>query len=185
MSTAVQNTIRDRFVDAQDAVCKECEIANRLAAPRISKVVLNMGVGRAIQDGQILNVVADHLTVIAGQRVAITKARKSIAQFRSRQGMKIGCMATLRGQRMWSFLDKLVYLAIPRIKDFRGLAPRRGFDKQGNYSLGLNEQALFPEVDLERLEHNQGLNVSIVIDNSDPSKSLSLLKGMGFPFRER
>lgn len=184
MST-LQVTTKERFAEAQKKVAEDFGVSNMLAAPKIEKVVLNMGVGRAIADGQILNIVADHLSQIAGQRVQVTKAKKSIAQFRSREGMKIGCMATLRGARMWAFLDKLTCLAIPRIKDFRGLSPKKGFDKQGNYSLGLTEQALFPEIDLERLDQNQGLSISVVIRNSDKEKSLALLKSIGFPFRER
>lgn len=185
MSQTLFETVKSKYAKVHPEVCQQFDIKNKLAGPRITKVVLNMGVGRAVQDGQILNAVAEHLTQIAGQRVAITKAKKSVAQFRSREGMKIGAMATLRGERMWAFLDKLIYLAIPRIKDFRGYSPKKGFDKQGNYNLGLTEQALFPEVDLDKLELNQGLNVTIVIENSDPEKSFALLKGLGFPYRER
>lgn len=185
MSTATfQPTTRERFAEVHDQVCAEHEIKNKLAGPRITKVVLNMGVGRAVADGQILNVVADHLSQLAGQRAVITKAKKSIAQFRSRQGMKIGAKVTLRGARMWAFLDKLIYIAIPRIKDFRGLSPKT-FDPAGNFSLGLTEQALFPEVQLEKLEYNQGLGLTVVFENSDPQKSLQILKGIGMPFRER
>ena len=143
-----------------------------------------MGVGRAVADGQILNVVAEHLTQIAGQRVAITKAKKSVAQFRSREGMKIGAMATLRGERMWSFLDKLIYLAIPRIKDFRGLSPKKGFDKQGNYNLGLTEQALFPKLIL-RSWSTIRVSTSPSSSKTPILRSLALLKGIGIPFRER
>jgi len=184
MSTALSQTTREKYREALPKICEEYGISNKLAAPRISKVSLNMGVGRAVGDGQILNVVAEHLTQLAGQRAAITRARKSVAQFRSRQGMKTGARVTLRGQRMWSFLDKLIQLAMPRIRDFRGISPK-GFDKQGNYSIGLTEQALFPEVVLEKIEHNQGLNITICVENSDPEKSLNLLKQIGMPFRER
>lgn len=180
----LEQTTRERYRQVVDELCRDHGIANRLAAPRIEKVCLNMGVGRSIQDNQILNIVAEHLSQLAGQRATITRARKSISNFRSRQGMKIGCKATLRGERMWAFLDKLIHLAVPRIKDFRGLSPR-GFDRAGNYSMGLREQALFPEVVLERLEHNQGLHITICIANTDRDKSLALLKGIGMPFRER
>lgn len=184
MSTTLAQNTRSKFNEAIPGLCEEFGIQNKLAAPRITKVCLNMGVGRAVSDGQILNIVAEHLTQLAGQRAAITKARKSIAQFRSRQDMKIGARVTLRGERMWAFLDKLIQLSMPRIRDFRGISPK-GFDKQGNYSIGLTEQALFPEVMLEKVEHNQGLNITICIENSDPKKSLSLLKQVGMPFRER
>ena len=180
----LQKSTRELYNETLPQVCEQFGIKNKFAAPKITKVCLNMGVGRAIQDGQILNTVADHLTALAGQKATVTVARKAIAQFRSREGVKIGAMVTLRGPKMWNFLDKLICLAIPRIRDFRGISPR-GFDKQGNFSLGLSEQALFPEVDLDRLEHNQGLSVSIVIENSDPEKSLAVIKGIGMPLREK
>lgn len=183
-AATLEKTCREKFIEVLPQVCEQFGIKNALAAPRITKVSLNMGVGRAIADGQILNIVADHLTALAGQKASITKAKKSIAQFRSRQDMKIGAKVTLRGPKMWNFLDKLIHLAIPRIRDFRGISPR-GFDKQGNFSLGLNEQALFPEVDLDRLEHNQGLSITIVIENSDPEKSLAVIQGIGMPLREK
>jgi len=185
MSTAtVVSGSRERYAEVVGELCRERGIANRLAAPRIEKITCNMGVGRAIQDNQILNVVQEHLSRLAGQRAVVTRARKSISNFRSRQGMKIGCRVTLRGARMWSFADRLIHIAIPRIRDFRGISPR-GFDRQGNFNLGLREQALFPEVELEKLEHNQGLQITFTIRNSDPELSLSLLKGLGMPFRER
>jgi large subunit ribosomal protein L5 len=184
MSSAIQETSKQRYERLIGELSQQWGVTNCMAVPKITKISLNMGVGRAIQDGQILNVVTDHLTQLAGQRACVTKARKAIAQFRSRQGNKIGCRVTLRGERMWSFFDKLVHVAIPRIRDFRGISPK-GFDKQGNFNLGLGEQAIFPEVVLERLDHNQGLNVTVCIANSDPEKSLALLKGLGVPFRER
>ena len=184
MSTTLEKTTRQKYEDTVQALCAEHGIKNRLAAPRITKVCLSMGVGRAVADGNILNIVAEHLTALAGQRAAITKAKKSVAQFRSRQGMKIGARVTLRGERMWSFLDKLINLAIPRIKDFRGISPK-GFDRQGNFNMGLGEQALFPEVQLERLDHNQGLNITIFIEKTDPELSLAVLRGLGMPLRER
>ncbi|MFW5882224.1 MAG: 50S ribosomal protein L5 [Planctomycetota bacterium] len=182
--TAVATTTRERYEEAVSQLCDEYSIGNRLAAPRITKVCLNMGVGRAIQDNQILNIVSEHLTQLAGQRAVITMAKKSIAQFRSRQGMKIGTRVTLRRERMWDFLDRLINIAIPRIRDFRGISPK-GFDRQGNFSMGLGEQALFPEVNLERMEHNQGLDISVVIANSDREKSLKLMRSLGMPLQKR
>lgn len=183
--TTLQQTTRERYEESVKAICDTHGITNRLAAPRIEKVCLNMGVGRAIADGNILTVVADHLTQLAGQKSTITLARKAVSNFRSRDGMKIGCRVTLRGHRMWGFLDRMINLAMPRIKDFRGISSRAGFDKQGSFSLGLKEQALFPEVVLDRLDHNQGLHVNIVIRNTTPELSYELLKGIGMPFRER
>lgn len=181
----LQQTTRDLYEEVVKDLCERHDIKNRLAAPRIEKVCLNMGVGRAIADGNILNVVADHLTQLAGQKSTITLAKKAVSNFRSREGMKIGARVTLRGHRMWGFLDRLINLAMPRIKDFRGISSRSGFDRQGSFSLGLKEQALFPEVELDRLDHNQGLHVNIVIRNTNPEYSYELLKGIGMPFRER
>ncbi len=184
MATQLQKTTRAIYNERLPELLKKHGIKNRLAGPRIVKVTLSMGVGRAVQNGEILNIVAEHLSLIAGQRVTVTKARKAVANFRTRIGVKVGCYVTLRGERQWAFLDKLVNLAIPRIRDFRGLSPK-GFDGRGNYNMGLREQALFHEIQLEKLEHNQGLNISIAISNSDDAKSLELLKAIGFPFRDR
>jgi large subunit ribosomal protein L5 len=186
MSTAtmLQKSTRELYKDSFAELCTKHGITNRFAAPRIDKVCLNMGVGRAIQDGQILNVVAEHLSLVAGQRATVTKAKKAIANFKSRIGVKIGARVTLRGERMWSFLDRLINTAIPRIKDFRGLSPK-GFDGRGNFNLGLREQALFHEIVLDKLEHNQGLNITICIANSTDERSLDLLKALNMPFREK
>ena len=180
MAETLIQTSKERYAEAAAKVCEQFGIKNRLAGPRIVKVSLNMGVGRAIADGQILNIVAEHLSQLAGQRAQITKARKAIAQFRSRAGVKIGARATLRGERMWAFVDKFVHLAVPRIKDFRGLSPK-GFDKQGNYSVGLTEQALFPEIQLDKLEHNQGLNVTVVYRKFDSRNFPGPAQRVGFP----
>ena len=184
MTTTVQKNIRDRYQDILPEILKKHGISNKLAGPRIEKVSLSMGVGRAIANGEILNVVSEHLTLIAGQKVTVTKAKKAVANFRSRIGVKIGCRVTLRGERMWAFLDKLISLAIPRIKDFRGISPK-GFDGRGNYNMGLREQALFHEIMLEKLEHNQGLNITICFRNSTDDMSRDMLKALHFPFREK
>ena len=184
MST-LQVTTKTRFVDVQKQVAADFGVTNMMAAPKIDKVVLNMGVGRAIEDGQILNTVADHLTQIAGQRVQITKAKKSIAQFRSRAGMKIGCMATLRGARMWAFLDKLTLSGYSADQGLPWFEPEEGLRQAGQLQPRSDRAGLFPEIDLDRLDQNQGLSISVVIRNSDAEKSLALLKGIGFPFRER
>jgi large subunit ribosomal protein L5 len=180
---ALMKTSRQLYDERLADILKKHGVTNKLAGPRIEKVALSMGVGRAVQDGQILNVVTDHLSQIAGQKAVVTKAKKAVANFRTRIGVKIGCRVTLRGERMWSFLDKLINLAFPRITDFRGLNSK-GFDGRGNYNMGLREQALFHEVQLEKLEHNQGLNITICIKNSTDEMSLDLLKALNMPFRE-
>jgi large subunit ribosomal protein L5 len=180
----LMKTSKELFSERLGEILKKHGIANKMAGPRIDKVCLNMGVGRAIADGQILNVVSDHLTAIAGQKCTVTKAKKAVANFRSRIGVKIGARVTLRGERMWSFLDKLINLAIPRIKDFRGLSPK-GFDGRGNYNLGLREQALFHEVVLDKLEHNQGLHITICFRNSTDAMSFDVLRALNFPFRQQ
>lgn len=185
MATATfQPTSRERYQAAIGEICKRFGIDNKMAAPRITKVCLNMGVGRAIQDGAILTTVTEHMTLLAGQRAVVTKTKKAVANFRSRKGMKIGCRVTLRGARMWAFLDKMIHIAIPRIRDFRGISPK-GFDEAGNYNVGLAEQALFPEVVLEKLEHNQGLHITICFENGEPDRSRAVLQAIGMPFRER
>jgi large subunit ribosomal protein L5 len=180
--SALQKTSKELLAERLPELLSQHGITNRLAGPK--KVCLNMGVGRAMQNGEILNIVSEHLTQIAGQKVQITKARKAIANFRTRIGVKIGCHVTLRGERMWAFIDKLVNLAIPRIKDFRGLSPK-GFDSAGNYNMGLREQALFPEVMLDKLEHNQGLQITVQFRNSTPDLSLAVLKAINMPFRAK
>jgi large subunit ribosomal protein L5 len=179
----LQPTSKELFKQRLPEILKKHGITNVMAGPRIEKISLNMGVGRAIADGQILNIVSEHLSNIAGQKCTVTKAKKAVANFRSRIGVKIGARVTLRGERMWSFLDKLINLAIPRIKDFRGLSAK-GFDGRGNYNLGLREQALFHEVVLDKLEHNQGLHITIVFKNSTDSLSLDVMKALNFPFRQ-
>ena len=180
----LMKTSRQLYSEHLPEILKKHGIANKMAGPKIEKVALSMGVGRAVQDGQILNVVTEHLTQIAGQKAVVTLAKKAVANFRTRIGVKIGCRVTLRGERMWSFLDKLINLAVPRIKDFRGLNPK-GFDGRGNYNMGLREQALFHEISLEKLEHNQGLNITICIKNSTDSMSFDLLKALNMPFRDQ
>jgi large subunit ribosomal protein L5 len=183
-ATKLSKTSKATYQESMPEILKKAGITNRLAGPRIEKVCLNMGVGRAVADGQILAVVSEHLSAIAGQRAAVTVAKKAVANFRTREGVKIGARVTLRGPRMWAFIDKLIHLAIPRIKDFRGLSPK-GFDKAGNFNLGLREQALFHEVQLDKLEHNQGLQITICFANSTEKLSLEVLKALHMPFREK
>lgn len=155
---------------------------NPNALPRITKIVINMGVGQATQDRKRLDEAVKHLTVIAGQKPLVTKAKKSISGFRLREGVEIGCMVTLRGSRMYEFLDRLVSLALPRVRDFRGLNPK-AFDGRGNYSLGLNEVLVFPEIDPDKVHFPQGMNITIVTTAGDDTSARFLLKEMGIPMR--
>jgi large subunit ribosomal protein L5 len=155
---------------------------NRLSLPRIVKIVINMGVGSAISDKKYLEEAVDALSLISGQKPVVTRARKSIAGFRLREGMAIGCMVTLRGRRMYEFLDRLISLAIPRVRDFRGLNPD-GFDGHGNYSLGLSEQLVFPELNPDKYSRAQGMNITIVTSADNDDEARELLRRFGMPFR--
>jgi large subunit ribosomal protein L5 len=155
---------------------------NRLSLPRILKVVINMGVGSAIGEKKYLEEAVDALTLISGQKPVVTRARKSIAGFRLREGMSIGCMVTLRGRRMYEFLDRLISLALPRVRDFRGLNPN-GFDGHGNYSLGLSELLVFPELNPDKYTRTQGMNITIVTSTDDDDEARELLRRFGMPFR--
>ncbi len=151
--------------------------------PRLEKVVLNMGLGEAIQNPKVLDSAVEELALIAGQKPVITRARKSIAAFKVRQGMPIGCMVTLRRKRMYDFLTKLIHIAIPRIRDFRGL-PRRSFDGRGNYTMGIKEHIIFPEVDLDKVDKIKGMNVTIVTSANTDDEARHLLELIGMPFRK-
>ena len=155
---------------------------NRLSLPRLQKIVVNMGVGSAIAEKKHLEDAVAALTQITGQKPAVTSARKSIAGFRLREGMPIGCRVTLRGSRMYEFLDRLISLALPRVRDFRGLSPK-AFDGHGNYSLGLTEQLVFPELNPDKFSRPQGMNVTLVISGDSDNDSRELLRGFGMPFR--
>jgi large subunit ribosomal protein L5 len=152
-----------------------------MEVPRISKITLNMGVGEAKVDSKQLDAALEELTIIAGQRAQIRRARKSIAQFKLREGMPIGAKVTLRGDRMWEFLDRLVSIALPRIRDFRGLNPG-SFDGRGNYSLGVREQIIFPEIDYDSIQQVRGLDVAITTTAQTDDDARALLRGLGFPF---
>ena len=153
--------------------------------PRLEKIVISMGLGKAVVAGdkQRMDVAERELTMIAGQKPVRTKAKKSVAGFKVREGMETGLMVTLRGARMWEFLDRLIQLAIPRVKDFRGLNPN-GFDKQGNYNFGLNEQVVFPEIDSAGVTYQQGMNITITTTANTADEGRALLKGFEFPFRK-
>jgi len=154
-----------------------------MAIPKIVKIVINMGVGDAIQDAKILDQAVDELATIAGQRPSLTRARKSISNFKLREGMAIGCRVTLRGARMYEFLDRLMNLALPRVRDFRGVSPK-GFDGRGNYTLGIRDQLIFPEIDYNKVQKIKGMNISIVTTAKTDEEAHQLLAGMGMPFRK-
>ncbi|MBS0260373.1 MAG: 50S ribosomal protein L5 [Planctomycetes bacterium] len=154
---------------------------NPHAIPRLTKIVVNMGVGKASQDRKLLEEANGHLTTITGQKPLVTKAKKAISAFRLREGMEIGCKVTLRGRRMYEFLDRLISLALPRVRDFRGLNPK-AFDGKGNYSLGLSEQLVFPEIDADKVNHVQGMHISLVTTAETDDEARVLLKELGLPF---
>lgn len=154
-----------------------------MQVPRIEKITLNMGVGEAISDKKILENAVSDLTAISGQKPLITKARKSVAGFKIRQGYPIGAKVTLRGERMYDFLFKLVNIAIPRIRDFRGLSPK-SFDKRGNYSMGIKEQIIFPEIDYDKIDRLRGLDITITTTAKNDKEGLALLEAFNFPFRK-
>jgi large subunit ribosomal protein L5 len=167
--------------DVVPALKKEFGIENPMAIPKIEKVVLNMGVGEAIQNVKIVEAAAEELTKIAGQRAVITRARKSIATFKLREGMPIGCRVTLRGSKMYEFLDRLMNIALPRVRDFRGV-PTRAFDGRGNYTLGIKDHLVFPEIDPGKVDKSKGLNVTIVTTAGSDDRARVLLRELGMPF---
>ena len=176
----LQSKYRDEIVPI---LVKELGLENVHAAPRIEKVVVHMGVGRAIEDEKRLTEASENLAAITGQKAKICRAKAPIAGFRLREGLAIACMATLRGERMYEFLDRLISVAIPRIKDFRGLSPK-GFDGRGNYNFGITEQIVFPEIDAGKVEFPQGMDITIVVSRGSDQQSLSLLTNLGMPFAE-
>ena len=176
--------LKERYQkEVAPAIAKEFGITNPMAIPRVQKVVLNMGMGEAIANAKILDTAADELRAITGQKPVITKAKKSIASFKLRQGMPIGVMVTLRGDRMYEFLDRLVSIALPRVRDFRGVSPK-AFDGRGNYTIGVREQLIFPEIDFNKVDKLRGMNITIITTARNDEQARALLKGLGMPFRQ-
>ncbi|WP_205473918.1 50S ribosomal protein L5 [Nocardioides sp. SYSU D00038] len=165
------------------ALRSEFEIANIMQVPGLTKIVVNMGVGEAARDSKLIEGAVRDLTAITGQKPLVTKARKSIAQFKLREGMPIGAHTTLRGDRMWEFLDRLLSLALPRIRDFRGLSPKQ-FDGNGNYTFGLTEQVMFHEIDQDKIDRSRGMDITVVTTATNDDQGRALLKHLGFPFKE-
>ncbi len=175
--------LKQRYRDEiAPALNKEFGYDNVMQIPGLTKVVVNMGVGEAARDSKIIDAAVRDLTAITGQKPQVTKARKSIAQFKLREGMPIGCHVTLRGDRMWEFVDRLIALALPRIRDFRGMSPRQ-FDGKGNYTFGLNEQVMFHEIDQDRIDRLRGMDITFVTTATTDDEGRALLKHFGFPFK--
>src|ERR1700760_2143106 len=165
------------------ALKDEFGLANVMQIPGLTKIVVNMGVGEAARDGKLIDGAIRDLTAITGQKPAVAKARKSIAQFKLREGQAIGCFVTLRGDRMWEFTDRLVSIALPRIRDFRGLSPKQ-FDGRGNYTFGLTEQSVFHEIDVDSIDRPRGMDISVVTSATTDEEGRALLRQLGFPFKE-
>jgi len=176
--------LRERYrSEVVPALAKEFGYPNVMAVPRVTKVVVNMGLGEATQNAKVVDTGADELGKITGQKAAVRRAKKSIAQFKVRQGMPIGAMVTLRGDRMYEFLDRLTSIALPRVRDFRGVSAR-GFDGRGNYTLGLRDQLIFTEIDYLKVDKARGMNVCVVTTAKTDAEARRLLQLMGMPFRQ-
>ena len=165
------------------ALQKEFDYKNVMAIPKLAKISLNIGLGEATQNAKLMDGAVNELTAICGQKVVITKARTSIAAFKLREGNAIGCMVTLRGNRMYEFLDRLVNVSLPRVRDFRGVSPK-SFDGRGNYTLGIKDQLIFPEIDYNKVEKIKGMNICITTTAKTDAEGMALLKNMGMPFRQ-
>jgi large subunit ribosomal protein L5 len=176
----LQTRYREEIVPAMQ---EQFHYPNVMQVPGLTKVVVNMGVGEAARDSKLIEGAVRDLASITGQKPQVTKARKSIAQFKLREGMPIGAHVTLRGDRMWEFLDRLLSLALPRIRDFRGLSGRQ-FDGRGNYTFGLNEQVMFHEIDQDRIDRSRGMDITVVTTATNDDEGRALLKQLGFPFKE-
>jgi large subunit ribosomal protein L5 len=181
--TATSPRLKARYENELRAQLKETlGVANIMEVPRFTKIVINMGVGKATQQASLLESAVKDLTIISGQKPLVTKAKKSIATFKLREGNAIGCMVTLRGDKMWEFFDRLVSIAIPRIRDFRGLPPK-GFDGRGNYTFGVTEQLIFPEIEYDKVDTPRGMDITIVTTARTNEEGRALLDAFGFPFR--
>ena len=175
--------LRSRFEkEVAPALLKELDLKNAMAVPRLNKIVVNMGMGEATQNAKVLDPAVNELGAITGQKPVVTKAKKSIAAFKVREGQSIGCMVTLRGDRMYEFFDRLVNIVLPRVRDFRGVSTK-SFDGRGNYTLGLHDQLIFPEISYEKVDKQKGMNVTIVTTAANDNQARTLLKHLGMPFR--
>jgi large subunit ribosomal protein L5 len=176
--------LKQRYLESVvPALVKEFGYQNRMAVPKIEKISINIGLGEATQNAKVMDGAVNELASIAGQRPVITKARKSIAAFKLREGMSIGCMVTLRGDRMYEFMDRLVNVALPRVRDFRGVSTK-SFDGRGNYTMGVRDQLIFPEIDYAKVDKTKGMNISFTTTAKTDAEALALLRQMGMPFRQ-
>lgn len=176
--------LREKYTDeVMPALIQEFNFSSVMQAPRLVKAVINVGLGEAVQNAKAIDAAVGDLTALSGQKPVVTRAKKSVASFKLREGMAIGAMVTLRGDRMYEFLDRLINLALPRIRDFRGIS-RRSFDGRGNFSLGLREQIIFPEIDYDKVDKIRGLEVAIVTTATDDAQGYALLKRLGMPFND-
>src|SRR3954463_16572654 len=183
-TTKVPARLKTRYAEEiAPALREQFSYANTMQTPRLVKIVVNMGVGEAARDSKLIDGAIRDLSAITGQKPQVTKARKSIAQFKLREGMPIGAHVTLRGDRMWEFLDRLVSVALPRIRDFRGLSPKQ-FDGHGNYTFGLTEQSIFHEIDYDKIDRPRGMDITVVTTATTDDEGRALLKQLGFPFKE-
>jgi large subunit ribosomal protein L5 len=179
-----QPRLKQRYLqEIKPALTEQFSYSNPMQVPGVVKVVVNMGVGEAAKDSKLIDGALRDLTAITGQKPQIRKATKSIAQFKLREGMPIGAKVTLRSDRMWEFLDRLVTVALPRIRDFRGLSPKQ-FDGNGNYTFGLNEQSMFHEIDVDRVDRQRGMDITVVTTATNDDEGRALLRALGFPFKE-
>lgn len=184
MSVSVQPRMKSRYrEEIVPALQQEFNLTNVMQVPTVTKIVVNMGVGDAARDSKLIEGAIRDLTEITGQKPQVTKARKSIAQFKLREGQPIGAHVTLRGDRMWEFLDRLLSIALPRIRDFRGLSPKQ-FDGRGNYTFGLNEQSMFHEIDQDKIDRVRGMDITVVTSATNNEEGRALLRLLGFPFKE-
>jgi large subunit ribosomal protein L5 len=176
--------LRERYEkEVRSELMKELGFENPMQAPKLEKIVVNMGLGEAINNGKIIDASVEQLSAITGQKPVVTKARKSIANFKLRQGQSIGAMVTLRGERMYEFFDRLVSIALPRVRDFKGVSPK-AFDGKGNYTLGVREQIIFPEINYDKVEKIKGLNITVVTTARNDEEGRALLRHLGMPFRQ-
>jgi large subunit ribosomal protein L5 len=184
MTTVTDVRLKARYKsEIKDALTKEFGFTNPMQIPTLVKVVVNMGVGEAARDAKLIEGAIRDLATITGQKPQVTKSRKSIAQFKLREGMPIGAHVTLRGDRMWEFADRLLSISLPRIRDFRGLSPKQ-FDGKGNYTFGLTEQVVFPEIEQDKVDRPRGMDITFVTTAKNDDEGRALLKALGFPFRE-
>ena len=175
--------LKERYIsEVKPAMQKKFNYANVMEIPSIEKISVNMGVGRAVEDRKIIDAAVQDLTIVTGQKPIVTKARRSVSNFKLRAGMPIGCKVTLRGERMYDFLDKLISINLPRVRDFRGISPE-AFDGRGNYTLGVKEQLIFPEIRYDKVQHVQGMNITIVTTAKTDEEARELLALMGMPFQ--